>query len=302
MKQVSNIVFNFEPLDIPIVKGRFALDKLKEDSFPLLVTTAKEGVEIVIRSGLPLFKNYPFQIKNPQFKTYFKEVLELVKKRNITIHATVTNPYMSAVQLFNKLNDEKATMHEDTVLYITMVIYENSIEEMLFKNIVDLVKAFFGQKSESLIPNIEPAFYVEVKSKTDLIELADFLLTNVKKSYGVILLQKYGFYKQGKHSIKDTDAVIASPTEEIYGKIVQINTSTKFLPGEILDMLDNIMVQFGETEYNVDMSNQSLALRGVLKHIESQLLGSAVLCENLYLPSKGELKILRIKKFILKSE
>jgi len=297
-KSISNIKADFEPLHIPIVKGRFALRELRDDSFPVYVTSVKRGVDIIIREGTPLLTTFPYSIENKHFYTKFSTVLELSRKRGFTVHAIVINDFLTEEEILKKLNTYGELLSPSTQLYITMVIYERSVDEMLFKNITELVKAFFGTKASPFIPNTIPAFYTEVRGKANLIELTDFLLSEVTNTNGVMLLHKYGFYTQGSQSINNTEAVILNPTEDVYGIVTDINVSTKFLPGETLEMADEILIKFGETEYKVDISKRSLAFRGIIKDLQEQLIGSKVLCENLYLPSTNTMKIKQLKKFI----
>jgi len=298
-KNISNIDLNFEPLNIPIVKGRLAFVKLKEDSFPLYVTPKKKGLEIIIREGHPLINQFPYIILNTQFRTRFKSILELTSSRGFTVHATLFNGDLTEEQLFKILISSEKLLPIDLQLYVTMVLYEKSIDEMLYKNITDLVKAFFGTKTNPFIPNVVPAIYTEVRSKANLEELASFLLSEVKDNEGIYLLHKYGYYKQGKASVKNTDAVVLYPTEDIYGIVTKLKNSAKFLPGETLEMTDSMIIKFGETELIYDLSDTSLAFRGMLHNLQDQIIGSNVLCELLFLPNKDELKIKSLKRFVL---
>ena len=301
-KNISNIVKSFEPIKIPIVRGREALNRLKDDSFPIYVTSMKEGLEIVIREGSVYMTEWPYVILNPHFKTKFKTLIELTKSRGFTVHATLFNNDLTEEQLYKLLLSSEKLLPNDLQLYVTMVIYEKSISEMLYKNITELVRAFFGTKANPFIPNTVPAYYVEVKSKNNLVELTDFLLTQVKHNKGVLLLHKFGFYKQGNFPLEGTHAVVLEPTEDIFGTVVKVVTSTKFLPGETLTMADKLLIRFGGIELTYDLVDHPLAFRGMLSDLRQHLVGSKVLCELLYLPGTNEVKIKQVKRFLFESE
>jgi len=295
-KIISNIDTSFIPTIIPKVKGRFALDRLQDEAFPMYTTIAKKGVDLIIRGGHPFLITYPYLILNTQFRQRFKTLLELTNKRNFTLHATMYAKGVSEEQLYSALVSPNKLLPNNTNLYITMCLYENSIEEMNFKNIVLLVKAFFGTENNPIMPNIIPATYSEVNSKEKLKDMAEFLLQNTSETEGLLLLNKKGSYIQGESALTKTNAVLLDPSEDIFGTIVKINSSTNFLPGETLTMADELLIKFGETELTYSLSSLSLVIRGFLVEIKNKLIGSKILCNNLYFTNQNTPTIKKIKK------
>jgi len=290
----SHIDLDFIPMQVPTVKGRYALERLKPDAFPMYVTPIKEGVEVLIREGHPFMIEYPYVILNTQFRERFKTLLQLTNSRKFTLHTNLTVDNLSAEDLSEVLMRPEKLLPINLKINITMVIYEKSIQEMLFKNIIESIKGFFGTAESPFLPNIIPAKYVEVKDKKTLSHLGEFLLSNSNKNKKLLILQKYGSYKQNKQDLKNTDAVYLAPTEDIWGTITSIKTSTKFLPGETLKMADLLLIKFGETELPFDLAKESLAYRGIINDLGEQLIGAKVLCRNIYLPTSKKIIISKL--------
>ncbi len=293
MDIISNIDLTFDPMRIPIVKGRLGVENITSESYPVLVTSNKRGAEIIIREGHVFTLEYPYLIMNTQFRYRFKELLRLTTERHFTLHATVTCPGVNSAKMQSILTNASSILPNETSLYVTLALYETSTNHTPLKDMVTLLESIFGKEKTPFMPRIFPANYNEANSKGGLADIIDVLARNPQNK-GVLVLDKNGKYLQGKVPFKDANAVILDPTEEAWGIISKINTSVKYLPGETLVMADELLIRFGETELQYNLSQEPLMIRGFLAKKESVLVGTKILCENLYLPGKWDVKINRI--------
>ena len=293
---LKTIITDFVPMRIPKVKGKFSITKLKKESFPLYVAPIPKGIEIIIRGGHPFINMYPFMILNTQFRTRFKSILELSAKRGFTLHAILTDEQTSKEGLFKILTTSNSLLPMNVKLIVTLCLYENASEEVLYKNSVDLIKAFIGSTQTPFIPNVEPANFTETTQTSKLLDIIHFLYENFKKTQEVLLLNKYGNYQQGRVSIENTNAVYLEPTEEKYGTIAEVIVSTKILPGENLQMADKLLIKFDNTVLPFSLMEMPLNLRGYLSAVAPKLIGKKVLCNILYIPN-SEPKILELVKY-----
>jgi len=280
-------------MKIPTVKGRFGLDNITTESFPVLIAPNKKGAEIVIREGHVFTLEYPFVILNTQFRLRFKELLKLTADKHLSVHAKVFCRGVSSTKMNSILLDPSSILPNETEICITLALYETAVEYTPLKDMVALLEAIFGKKKTPFMHNVNPANYVEVNNKGNLADVADLLLKS-STNRGVIILDKNGKYKEGKVGYKDTNAIILDPTEEVWGEIMKINTSVKYLPGETLVMADELLIRFGETELKYELLNEPLMVRGFLAKKESNLVRTKIQCENLYLPGKGSVQINKI--------
>ena len=297
---ISSINPKFLPINVPVVKGRMAFHNLKSNAFPAYVALAKPGVEIVIRSGHPFTLKYPYNIVNTQFRERFKSFLKLSQRHGITFHATVTaQGNWSEEELMAILADSTKLLPATLNAYITLCIYENSIEEMRIKNIVTLLKAIMGPKPTEFLKNVTPADYTEVKSLDGLSSVVDFLMSNGGNltSRGVILASKDGAYTQGSLAPSDCDIVIIDSSEEVIGDVVDIKVSTKMLPGENITSADKLLIKFGDTVLPYDMGTLPLMARGFFADKRDSLIGSKVTCELHHLPSAKTVSIKKLLHF-----
>jgi len=296
MKTISNIDLSYNPMRIPIIKGRFGIENVLNEAFPLLITPSKVGSEIVIREGHVFTLKYPYMVLNTQFRTRFKSLLKLTSDKHFTVHATVTCKGISNTKMDSILLDPTVLLPKNTEIYVTLALYESNAKHTPFKDMVELVKGYIGKSTNSFLPNIKPAMYTEVSSRGKLTDVVDFLLTKVKGVEGILLLNKNGNYTEGGVSFKESNAIVVNPTEELWGVVQRVNTSLKYLPGKTLVMADEVLIRFGETELTYNLSDEPLMLRGYLSEQQENLIGTKILCETLFLPGNSTATITKILK------
>jgi len=296
MKTISNIDLSYNPMRIPKIKGRLGIDNILSESFPLLVAPNKVGTDIVIREGHVFTMKYPYMVLNTQFRTRFKSLLQLTNEKHFTVHATVTCNGIAESKMDSILLNASSLLPTDTEIYVTLALFESSIKHTPLHDMVDLVKGYIGKGLSPFVPNIKPAIYTEVSSKSKLADVLDFLLTKVDSIEGALLLNKNGEYTEGGVAFNEANAIVLDPTEESWGVIQRVNVSVKYLPGKTLVMADEVLIRFGETELNYSLCKEPLMLRGYLAEQKENLIGTKILCETLFLPGRQSASITKILK------
>ena len=276
------------------VKGRFSLNNILDKSYPMLVAPNKIGAEIVVREGHVFLLDYPYIMGNTQFRERFKGLLELTARKHFTVHATVSSVGMTKEQMRNILKSEQSLLPVDTNVFITLAYYESGVRDMTFGEIVKLLYGLVGRYT--FIKDVYTVAYTEVPTKNRLANVSQYLLTNIDNLEGLILLDKDGKYREGHVQPEDISAIILNPVEEIWGEIIKVDSSFHYLPGENLALADKLLIQFGETELSYDLSKEPLMTRGFIQQQQDKLIGSSVLCENLYLPGNGKALIKKVLK------
>ena len=294
MKDISNIDLTLNPIKMPEVRGRFSLENILQKSYPMLIAANKIGAEIIVREGQVFLLDYPFLLGNTQFRERFKGLLELTNSKHFTVHAIVSSTGMSKEQMRNILKSEKSLLPIDTTVFVTLAYYESGVRNMTFGEIIELLYGLVGRYT--FIKDVYTISYTEVPTKNNLANVSQYILTNVNNIEGLILLDKNGKYYEGTVKPENLSAIILNPVEEIWGEIIKVDSSFHYLPGENLALADRLLIQFGETELSYDLNKEPLMVRGYIHEMSKDIVGSSVLCENLYLPGNGKAIIKKILK------
>lgn len=300
-KGLKQILGAFQPAIFPILKNAFPLKEFISKAMPAYACNMPHGVEIVIRKGFPYINLPSVIIRNVNFKEKFKTLFQEIAVRRLTVHAVVNTRIFTDLHLIEILADPAKKLPADITIHLNISTYEKSEEPLTGQKCVEISQAVFGS-GDQYIPKVVPAIFSEIKSLSELEELAEMNYANSSRSRGMLVVSKKGIYKQGKVSILDSNISIFTPTETVSAVIEYINDSAKMMrtpdngTNALRGTADSIVFKLGHKLLELEISELPLSLRSYFSQYYKSIAGKRAVIEIVNLPGQKRPIINRLIK------